>query len=73
MNAKCPFLEELLVAYCSVCPVKKMIAKDQLISQNPCETDYANCPIFKEFLAKQTKEAKMAIMIVRAVNLTRHF
>jgi len=60
MNAKCPFLEELLVAYCSVCPVKKMIAKDQLISQNPCETDYANCPIFKEFLAKQTKEAKMA-------------
>jgi glycine cleavage system H lipoate-binding protein len=60
MNAKCPFLEELLVAYCSACPVKKMIAKDQLISQNPCEADYASCPIFKEFLAKQTKEAKMA-------------
>jgi glycine cleavage system H lipoate-binding protein len=60
MKSKCPFLEELLMAYCSACSVKKMIAKDQLISQNPCETDYARCPIFKEFLAKQTKEAKMA-------------
>lgn len=56
----CPFLEELIVAYCGACQVKKMIPKDQLTAQNPCEADYHRCPIFQEFLAKQKKEAIMA-------------
>jgi len=57
---KCPFLEELIVAYCRACQVKKMIPKDQLTSQNPCEADYYGCPIFQEFLTHQKKEAIMA-------------
>lgn len=60
MIMNCPFLEELIVAYCGACPVKKMIPKDQLTTQNPCEADYYSCPIFQEFLAKNKKEAIMA-------------
>jgi len=56
---KCPFLEQLVMAYCDACEVKKMLPKDQLTVQNPCEGDYARCPVFKEFLAKQKKEEMM--------------
>ncbi|MEO0094308.1 MAG: glycine cleavage system protein H [candidate division WOR-3 bacterium] len=60
---KCPFLEEILVQYCTACPVKKMLPKDRLIETNPCEANYNDCPIYKEFLAKEEKfkkERKMA-------------
>lgn len=57
---KCPFLEEVLVQYCSACPVKKMIPKDSLINTSPCEANYADCPIFKDFLGNKPKEEKMA-------------
>ena len=57
---KCPFLEEVMVQYCSACPVKKMIPKDSLGSASPCEVDYRDCPIFKDFLGLQKiKEEKM--------------
>ncbi len=59
MNKNCPFLEELVVAYCNACSVKKMLPKDQLVSQNKCETDYNSCPIFKDFFASQKKEKQM--------------
>lgn len=57
---KCPFLEELMVAFCKACKVKKMIPREQLTLQNPCEADYYSCPIFQEFLASQKKEEIMA-------------
>jgi glycine cleavage system H lipoate-binding protein len=53
---RCPFFEEIVMAYCSACQKKKMIAKDQLMQQNPCEADYNTCPIYKTFLTNQEKE-----------------
>lgn len=67
MNTKCPFLEELIVAYCNVYPEKKMIPKNQLVSQSPCKADYYSCPMFKEFLFSQEKEKKMAAEIEKNV------
>lgn len=55
---KCPFLEEILVQYCTACAVKKMLPKDRLTKANPCEANYQDCPIFKEFLVKTHKEKK---------------
>lgn len=60
---KCPFLEEVLVQYCTACAMKKMLPKDRLVERNPCEADYSECLIYKEFLAKKEdlkKERKMA-------------
>jgi glycine cleavage system H lipoate-binding protein len=59
MKMKCPFLEEIMVAYCKGCSVKKMLPKDQLVLQNPCETDYSRCPIYQDFFAEKKKEPKM--------------
>ncbi len=56
---KCPFLEEIMVAYCTACKVKKMLPKDNLAVQNPCEVDFQNCPIYRDFLAGDKKERKM--------------
>lgn len=56
---KCPFLEEIMVAYCTACKVKKMLPKDNLAVQNPCEVDYQNCPIYRDFLLGDKKERKM--------------
>ena len=53
---KCPFFEEIIMAYCTACSKKKMIPKDQLMMQNPCEAEYSSCPIFKVFLANQEKD-----------------
>ncbi|MGB9721398.1 MAG: glycine cleavage system protein H [bacterium] len=63
VNMRCPFLEEVLVQYCTACAVKKMLPKDRLVDANPCEANYNECPIYKEFLAKEEKikkERKMA-------------
>lgn len=72
MNTKCPFLEELIVAYCNVYPAKKMIPKNQLVSQSPCEADYYSCPMFKEFLFSQEKEKKMAAEIKKNVGTSEN-
>ncbi len=53
---RCPFFEEVIMVYCSACQKKKMIAKDQLMMQNPCEADYNTCPIYMTFLTNQERE-----------------
>jgi len=58
-KAKCPFLEEVIMVYCSACQSRKMLPKDQLVMQNSCEGEYNTCPIFKEFLSNQKKEEMM--------------
>ncbi len=58
-KTKCPFLEELSMVYCNACKSRKMLPKDQLVTQNSCEGNYENCPIFKEFLSNQKKEEMM--------------
>jgi glycine cleavage system H lipoate-binding protein len=67
---KCPFLEEIMVAYCTACKVKKMLPKDNLAVQNPCEVDYRNCPIYKDFLSGNKKERKMAEVNKQEVQTT---
>ncbi len=67
---KCPFLEEIMVAYCTACKVKKMLPKDNLAMQNPCEVDYQNCPIYRDFLAGDKKERKMADVSKEEVKTT---
>lgn len=67
---KCPFLEEIMVAYCTACKVKKMLPKDNLALQNPCEVDYNDCPIYQEFLSGQEKERKMAHLDKHEVTAT---
>jgi len=53
---KCPFLEEVLVQYCTACPVKKMIPKDRIGASSPCEADYSECLIYIEFLGSAIKK-----------------
>lgn len=60
---KCPFLEEIIVQYCTACAVKKMLPKGRLQANNPCEANYIECPVYQEFLNKEEKikkEKKMA-------------
>jgi glycine cleavage system H lipoate-binding protein len=70
MIMKCPFLEEIMVAYCTACKVKKMLPKDDLALQNPCEVDYRDCPIYQEFLSGQKKERKMAYVDKHEVTMS---
>uniref|UniRef100_A0A7V0Z763 Glycine cleavage system protein H n=1 Tax=candidate division WOR-3 bacterium TaxID=2052148 RepID=A0A7V0Z763_UNCW3 len=55
---KCPFLEEMIVQYCSACQIKKMIPKNSLVDTQPCEGNYSDCPVFKDFFAKTGREQK---------------
>jgi len=64
---KCPLFEEIIMAYCTACSKKKMIAKDQLMMQNPCEAEYGSCPIYKNFLATQEREMSKQVEQVKQI------
>ena len=53
---KCPFLEEILVAYCNACKVKKMVPKGDPALQNKCDAHYQECAVYQEFMAHNEKE-----------------
>ena len=57
---KCPFLEEMIVQYCTACAVKKRLPKDSLVAQNPCETYPEDCPIYQELIQKRHEEVQVA-------------
>jgi hypothetical protein len=45
----CPHLKEVVMLYCSACPIKKMIPLDRLVSASPCLTPgYDQCRMFVE-------------------------
>jgi len=47
-SIKCPFLEEIKMAYCKAYPIKKMIPVAS-IKENPCVTPtHFHCPIYEE-------------------------
>lgn len=49
----CPFLEEILMAYCRAYPIRKPVPKHQITTASPCMGEgYAQCPIFRELLVK---------------------
>ncbi|MEO0206882.1 MAG: hypothetical protein ABIL22_09455 [candidate division WOR-3 bacterium] len=54
---KCPYLEEIVVNYCSVAPVRKMIPKGKSKELSKCEQGYFNCPVFQNYLMKKKQES----------------
>jgi hypothetical protein len=50
---RCPFFEEVLVAYCRAYPVKKMIPSDRVQANCICTREgFEDCPLFREVVAK---------------------
>ncbi len=50
---RCPFFEEVLVAFCRAYPVKKMVPSDRLQANCVCTNDgFGDCPLFREVMAK---------------------
>jgi hypothetical protein len=50
---RCPFFEEVLVAYCRACPIKKMIPSDRVQADCICTREgFEDCPLFREVVAK---------------------
>ena len=56
---KCPFLEEIMVAYCNACKVKKMIPAGNPALPHKCNAHYDECAVYQEFMAKNAKEETM--------------
>jgi hypothetical protein len=39
--------------YCDACPTKKMVPKDQLVSQGPClAASHAECAMYREMVQR---------------------
>lgn len=50
---RCPFFEEILVAFCRAYPVKKMVPSDRLQADCICTCEgFEDCPLFREVMAK---------------------
>ncbi len=45
----CPWLKQVVMLYCDACPTKKMVPKDQLVSQGPCLAgSFEECAMYRE-------------------------
>lgn len=50
---RCPFFEEVLVAFCRAYPVKKMVPSDRLQTNCVCTHEgFEDCPLFREVMAR---------------------
>lgn len=50
---RCPFFEEMVVAYCRAFPIKKMIPSDRLQANCTCTREtFTDCALFKEVMAR---------------------
>ena len=47
----CPHLKEVVMLFCDAYPVKKMLPLDRIATAEPCLGEFANCPLFREFVA----------------------
>ncbi len=46
---RCPFYEEIVVAYCRATPMRKMLPAGRLLPTSPCIREgYAGCPFYQE-------------------------
>ena len=51
---RCPFYEEIVVAYCRATPMKKMLPAGRLLPTSPCILEgYAVCPFYREVMARR--------------------
>jgi hypothetical protein len=49
----CPWLKQVVMLYCDACPTKKMVPKDQLVSQGPCLAgSFAECAMYREMVQR---------------------
>ena len=52
-NTTCPLLKEVVMLYCDACPTKKMVPKDQLVSQGPCLAgSFESCAMYREMVRR---------------------
>jgi hypothetical protein len=50
---RCPFFEEVLVAFCRAYPVKKMVPSDRIQGNCICTCEgFNDCPFFQEVVAR---------------------
>lgn len=50
---RCPFFEEVVVAFCRAYPVKKMIPSDRVQANCVCTREgFEDCPLFREIMAR---------------------
>uniref|UniRef100_A0A7C4XUN2 Uncharacterized protein n=1 Tax=candidate division WOR-3 bacterium TaxID=2052148 RepID=A0A7C4XUN2_UNCW3 len=54
---RCPFLEEIVVNYCSVAPVRKMIPKGASDELSKCENCYLDCPVYQSIIKKKKEKS----------------
>jgi hypothetical protein len=48
---RCPFFEEMLVAFCRAYPIKKMIPADRVQGNCTCTREsFHDCPLFQEVM-----------------------
>ncbi len=55
---RCPFLEEIIVNYCAVAPVRKMIPKGKGKEYSKCELGYFECPVYQSYIMKKKQESR---------------
>ncbi len=48
----CPHLRHVAMIYCDACPVRKMVAEDQVWAQGPCFEDFHHCALYREVLVQ---------------------
>ncbi len=49
----CPFLREIVMAYCSAYPVRKLVPKDRMTEKCACTCDdFTSCSLFRELMAR---------------------
>ena len=52
-DMRCPFFEEIMVAYCRAYPVKKMVPSDRLQGNCVCTGhDFESCGLFREIMER---------------------
>ncbi len=49
----CPWLKQVVMLYCDACPTKKMVPRDQIVSQGPCLAgSFTECAMYREMVAR---------------------
>jgi len=57
----CPWLKQVVMLYCDACPTKKMVPRDQLVSQGPCLAgSFESCAIYREMVRRIGSSAENA-------------
>lgn len=50
---RCPFFEEVVVAFCRAYPVRKMVPSDRIQANCVCTRDgFEDCAMFREIMAR---------------------